>query len=112
MKTIQLFIFLLLISFPNFAGKYDDIIKKNTSIVGQVIDKKTGEPLTGVAVKLTGLNLTVYTDFDGNFSVNNVIPGKYDLMISMLTYKKLNKEKFTVAKGENNYLKVELETLK
>lgn len=111
MKSIQLFFIFLLFASPIFSNNYNDAIKKNTSITGQVIDKQTGEPLTGVSIKLTGLNLTVYTDFDGNFSVNNVFPGKYDVMVSMLTYKKINKEKVSVENGKTNYLKIELESV-
>lgn len=110
MKRILLLVILALFLFPAYPSNFDDVIK-STSITGKVIDKKTGEPLTGVSVKLTGLDLTVYTDFDGNFSVNDVFPGKYDLKVSMLTYKKVNKEKFEVSNGKQNFLKVELEPL-
>lgn len=110
MKQTLLLTFLILLTFSGYSTNADDVVK-NSSISGKIIDKRTGEPITGVSIKLTGLDLTVYTDFDGNFSVSNVFPGKYDLTISMLTYKKVSKEKFQVSKGNQNFLKVELEPI-
>jgi hypothetical protein len=112
MKKIQIFIIFTLTILPIYAHSFDELIKSDSSITGKVVDKNTGEPLTGVSVKLPGLNLTVYSDFDGNFSFNNVFPGKYDLSASMLTYQNVKKEKFLVNKGKNNYLKIELEAIK
>ena len=112
MKKLQLLIVFAVLLIPVYSVNFDEGITKKSSLNGQVVDKNSGEPLSGVCVKLTGLDLTVYTDFDGNFVVDNMFPGKYDLLVSMLTYEKVHKEKILVSVGENNYLKVELEPLK
>lgn len=56
-----------------------------TEISGTVVDILNGEYLTGVAVEFNGK--VIYTDFDGNFSFKNVIPGKYELKTSLVSYK-------------------------
>ena len=58
-----------------------------TSVQGRIIDKSTGEPLAGVSVKIEGTNLEVYSDFDGNFSFQNITPGIFNLKISLVSYK-------------------------
>ncbi len=112
MRKLLLIVLSVLLLTPVFSTNLDEGVKATTSITGKVIDKQTGEALTGVSVKLTGLNLTVYSDFDGNFVVDNILPGKYELFVSMLTYEKMNKENFSVEQGNNNFLNIELEPLK
>lgn len=55
-------------------------------IVGKVIDGKTGETLPGAIVMIEGKNLGTSTDFDGNFSINSVPVGTYNISISFITY--------------------------
>lgn len=61
-----------------------------TSISGQVIDKVTGEALAGVKIELE--KTVVYTDLDGNFEINNVVPGNYKLNTSLISYSTSNVE--------------------
>jgi len=53
-----------------------------TTICGQVVDKLTGEPLAGVCV--TAGSHAVYTDFDGNFTVEQ--PVGSSLNVSLISY--------------------------
>ncbi len=55
-------------------------------IRGVVKDKKTGEPLIGVNVRIEGTNLGSSTDFDGNYTILNVPPGEYAVVVSMVGY--------------------------
>jgi len=75
---------------------------------GIVIDKNTGEPLTGVAVKVN--NETVYTDFEGNFEINDLYPGEYDLQVSYISYKNVDKT-LNIMQQSNNSVKFEIEPL-
>ncbi|MBD3583119.1 SusC/RagA family TonB-linked outer membrane protein [Flavobacterium selenitireducens] len=67
MKTIykKLFIFLLLLPFGALAQ----------SIKGTVTEKATGQPLPGVNVVVQGTTNGTSTDFDGNYTLNNVKKG-------------------------------------
>jgi hypothetical protein len=58
-----------------------------SSIHGRIIDKSTGEPLAGVSIKIEGTNLEVYSDFEGNFSFQNITPGIFNLKVSFVSYK-------------------------
>jgi hypothetical protein len=58
-----------------------------TSIVGTVVDKTTGESLAGVSVTIEGTELTAYTDFEGQFKFNDIIPGEYTIKSNMISYK-------------------------
>ncbi len=57
-------------------------------IEGKVIDEKTGEGLSGVEIKLLGSDKLIYSDFDGNFSFENVIPGDYSISADYISYKR------------------------
>ena len=63
------------------------------NISGTVTDAKTGETLVGVQVQLDGTNKKVYTDFDGNFTFDDILPGKYDITASYISYEKQKIEK-------------------
>ncbi len=59
---------------------------KTTSLSGIVLDTETGEPLVGVAIRFEGSNRTFYTDFDGSFLIENIIPGTYNILSSYISY--------------------------
>ena len=69
------FIFLIIISQAQ-TGK----------IVGKIVDAKTGETLPGATVLIEGTTKGVSSDFDGNFSLGGLQPGKYTLIASYITY--------------------------
>ncbi len=50
------------------------------SLSGTVFDFQSGEALTGVEVSIEGTDIKVYTDFDGNFEIDNVKPGNLTLL--------------------------------
>lgn len=58
-----------------------------SSISGKVVDNQTGESLAGVAVTVEGTEIKAYTDLDGNFTITNIDPGKYNLIVSLISYK-------------------------
>ena len=62
--------------------------KKNAkcSFYGQVKDKHTGEPLVGVKIHIKEINESVYTDFNGQFILNNLQNGLYSVTLSYISY--------------------------
>lgn len=58
--------------------------QSNTTLKGVVFDKLTNESLAGAVVTANGQK--VYTDLDGNFTVQNVCNGKCRLTISLISY--------------------------
>ena len=86
MKILSLIAAILFSITVSFAANEKVPAPKTTTISGQVVDHITGEALAGVKVKLNDLNQTVYTDFDGNFEISNVVPGTYKISSSLISY--------------------------
>lgn len=80
---------------------------ETTSLSGVVLDNETGEALVGVAIRFEGSKETVYTDFDGNFKIDNVVPGKYNVLSSYISYTD-NKMKEVNVSGKNNVIRLVL----
>ena len=76
------------------------------TLSGSVVDLNSGEALTGVEVTLEGTDISVYTDFDGNFEFKDVKPGEYNLIASYISYKNSLVENYKAEQKDN---KVEIE---
>ncbi len=79
------------------------------SISGKVIDYTSGESLAGVEVAVEGSSKKAYTDFDGNFKIENIKPGSYNLIASYISYNKSFIEKLNVEKS-NQQLSIKLQS--
>jgi len=92
-------------------NKSNETVSANTavSISGKVIDFTSGEALAGVEVAIEGSTKKVHTDFDGNFKIDNVKPGSYNLIASYISYKKSFIEKLDVVKP-NQELNIKLQS--
>jgi iron complex outermembrane recepter protein len=76
------------------------------SVTGKVIDKESGLPLSGASIKLNDLPFSVQSNISGNFSFHNIKAGSYNLKISYLGYKSLEK-RLTIT--ENQTVELQLE---
>ncbi|MCB9360357.1 MAG: carboxypeptidase-like regulatory domain-containing protein [Flavobacteriales bacterium] len=83
-----IFSILFLCSVLAFANNNETTILKTTTLKGKVVDNT--ESLTGVKVTIDNKETVVYTDFDGNFSLENVPVGVHKIELSLITYQ--NKE--------------------
>lgn len=54
---------------------------------GRVTDSKTGEPIIGANVLIQGTAVGDVTNLEGQFTIANVKPGTYNLVVSYITYK-------------------------
>ena len=55
-------------------------------IAGKIVDGKTGETLPGATVLIDGTTKGASSDFDGNYSLSGLQPGKYTIVASYITY--------------------------
>jgi protocatechuate 3,4-dioxygenase beta subunit len=55
-------------------------------LTGQVIDAKTGKPITGATVSLTGQRGGVLTDQAGRFAISNLSQGAYQITVSRIGF--------------------------
>ncbi len=82
-----LYVCLLLFPFSLLAeGGGDNSIKKLAVISGGVYDAETAEALSGAEIKIEGTDYKAYSNFDGNFELNNIVPGKYTIHVSFVSY--------------------------
>jgi len=79
------------------------------SISGKVIDFTSGEALAGVEVAIEGSTKKVHTDFDGNFKIENIKPGSYNVIASYISYNKSFIEKLNVEKSTQQ-LRIKLQS--
>ena len=105
-------LFVLSVSFVNASNDENggaESAVMTTTVSGKVLDKITGEALAGVKVEL-GSESTTYTDFEGNFEVNNVKPGNIELVASYISYK--NKvEVVNIDLQKSNSIEVQIESV-
>lgn len=82
--------------------------QKTGSIKGTVVDKTSGDPLSGANVILENTSLGKATDIDGNFLLENIPVGKHILATTYIGYKK-HTDTITVTKSQSLLLKIEME---
>ncbi len=81
----------------------------NGKIAGQVIDKKTGENLIGLTVKIEGKTQGVSTDIEGRYILGNLAPGKYNLTFTYIGYQPKTISSIEVKPGVTTSLNVNME---
>jgi CarboxypepD_reg-like domain len=62
-------------------------LAQNGTISGTVTDGITKETIIGANVYIQGTQVGAATDIDGKFTIANVKPGTYSLVVSFITYK-------------------------
>jgi hypothetical protein len=75
-------------------------IESSITLSGQVIDLVSGEALTGVEIKVEGMNKKVYTNFDGYYSIPNLKSGEYNIIASCISYDRSYIEKINLRTNE------------
>lgn len=89
-------------------------------ISGRVIDKKTGHPLTGAQVMITGKWIDnkeveldeimgTVTDNEGDFFIINVSPGQYTVLVQMMGYSTMKFTEVSVSVNRTVSLSTELQ---
>jgi len=75
-------------------------VVKAQDLQGTIIDKAEGTPLTGVSIKLAGINKGTVSNDKGEFIITNIAAGKIHLIISHTGFEILDTSfQFT---GKNN----------
>ncbi len=79
------------------------------SVRGVVTDGTTGETIIGANVRIEGTMLGVATGLDGDFDIAKVEPGKYNIIVSFISYKTLRFEDVLVVSEKATVIDVVLE---
>lgn len=69
-------------------------------VSGQVVDKETGEPVSGAAILIEGTDIATVTDETGRYSLGPAPAGIYTLSFIKTGYIEANITEYTVAGGE------------
>ena len=103
-KPLLLIAASLLISISASAG-YDNNSEKKTGealavaqvenasvlqLTGTVVDHRNNETLAGVSIVVDGKKY--YSDLEGNFAIQDVKPGKYELIVELISYEPVSME--------------------
>lgn len=96
------FCLLLLLSALNVQGG------TTGKIAGRVTDKKTGEGLLGANVWISGTKLGASTDPDGYYTMINIDPGAYKVIVRYIGYELINIENVLVSADRTTRLNIPL----
>lgn len=100
MKTVLTLLALFLFTFTSFA--------QQGTLAGKVKDKKTGEPVIGAVVFITGSNKGASTDVDGAYSIP-LDAGVYKITASYVSYKPQTFESIQIDAGKTTTLDINIE---
>lgn len=102
---------LLLLSFIlSFLTPSGLLAQSDTKIFGQVVDASSGEAIIGANVFIEGTNWGSATDLNGQYSIKGVAAGKYNLIISYISYTKKIIKDIQVEPGKNLELNISLQS--
>lgn len=76
---------------------------------GKVVDLSTGESLVGAEVTIEGTNIKGFTDLDGNFRIENLKPGNYNIVCSLISYKKSLLENIRLESNQKSTFEIGME---
>lgn len=76
---------------------------------GVVTSKETKQPLPSANVMIKGTLIGTITDFNGNYSIQKIRPGKYILVVSMIGYRKEEIFDLVIEAGKEKILNISLE---
>jgi hypothetical protein len=105
--AIGLFLMVMSSTFCFAENNPDETMKKAT-VTGKVIDKVTGESLAGVLVGIKGSDIKVYSDLDGNFTINSIEPGNYTLEVNYISYSANEVQNISCSAGKNLSVSIEI----
>jgi hypothetical protein len=83
--------------------------QKTGTVRGIIKNKQTQETIVGATVIVEGTQLGSATDLDGNYRINNVPVGSYNLKASIVGYKPQSKFNVSVTSGNDQLINFELE---
>ncbi len=77
-------------------------------ISGKILDKETSEPILGANIVVEGTYFGAAADADGYYFINNIPPGKYNIIASAVGYHKVRIENVNVRIDLTTELNVDL----
>jgi hypothetical protein len=102
MKLIAI-LALLLLTNPELENMENNKVEK-IQFTGTVIEELTGEPIPGATVHILDSDQKIYTDFEGNFTIDNLTPGTYNLEVSFVSFGKKELKDLEISEKQHSLL--------
>ncbi|MEO5570024.1 MAG: TonB-dependent receptor [Bacteroidia bacterium] len=87
MKKRFIVLFAILTGFANTIVTNNCIATGKTTLTGKITDKKTGEPIPGVAIYIPDLKTGASSNADGNYKIENLPQTKILVQVSFIGFK-------------------------
>jgi len=84
------------------------VLAQKGKIKGKVTDLQTGDVLIGATVQIAGTTYGAQTGADGDYLIQNLDPGKYDLKVSYIGYKTMTFKDVRVNSDLTTYQDIKL----
>ena len=97
---MKLFAILLFLGLS--APEMDQASTQSFQLNGMVVEEATGEPLAGARIILAGYDKEIFSDFDGNFTIEGLAPGNYDIEVSFISYESLELKAQSLTAGNHS----------
>ena len=82
-----------------------------TGIITGAVTTNDNKPASGVSIKVAGSSKSTLANEDGYFEIKNLLPGHYELKISLVGYQ-AQQEKVTVQAGKTSNVSIQLKLSK
>ncbi len=92
-----------------FSVMSNSVLSQSGNIQGNVRDSRTREVIIGANVVIEGTTIGTSTNIDGLYSISNLEPGEYNLVISFVSYHKQRIDKVSVGRGQTVLIDIMLE---
>jgi outer membrane receptor for ferrienterochelin and colicin len=102
-KVVKVFLSLTLILI------FIDGFTQNGTLTGLITDKKTKETIVGASAVIQGSSIGASSDLNGVYNITGLLPGKYTLVVSFISYKKQVIENVVITKGKTTTINIDLE---
>lgn len=85
------------------------VLAQTGRITGKVIEKSTGEPLTGVSVGIQGTTKGAMSDINGVYIINGLHPGKHTVVFRYIGFQTLERKDIIVSADKSTPVNAALE---
>ncbi|PTS97751.1 TonB-dependent siderophore receptor [Pedobacter sp. HMWF019] len=85
--------------------------QSSTGIITGAVTTNDNKPASGVSIKVAGSSKSTLANEDGYFEIKNLLPGHYELKISLVGYQ-TQQEKVTVQAGKTSNVSIQLKLSK
>lgn len=85
------------------------IFAQQATIRGIVKDSRTNETIIGANVVIEGTTIGTSTGVDGSYTISNLDPGTYNLLVTFVSYHRQRIESVTVGRGQTLLIDIRLE---